>query len=85
MGGGTPGPGGMMSPAPGQNTDSSMGYNMTLNGSEYNSPQVITMATLFGASHVAPGIFGWGRSWFLCEIWVGVVGGTMGEELFDFL
>jgi len=41
MGGGTPGGGGrgMMSPGPNTTTDS-MGYNMTLNGSEYNSPQV---------------------------------------------
>jgi uncharacterized membrane protein YeaQ/YmgE (transglycosylase-associated protein family) len=29
-------------------------------------------------------LVGAGRG-FLCEIWVGVVGGTMGEELFDFL
>ena len=32
---GTPGP--LMSPGPNQD---SMGYNMTINGSEYNSPQV---------------------------------------------
>lgn len=32
---GTPGP--LMSPGPNQD---SMGYNMTINGSDYNSPQV---------------------------------------------